>query len=262
MAAASPYLLHLEFAAGHDTAGLPRKLHVRNALLEDRHDLPVRSVAVLLHPPSDSPQLTGTHQRGFPDEEAYLIFRYQLVRVWRLPAEPLLTGSLALLPLAPISAVTEAELPGIINRMERRLHGRRRKLAEQIWSAAYILSGLRYSPALLTTLFRGVESMKESSTYQAILAEGLAEGLAKGRAEGRTEGRAEGAVVEARKLLRRAGDGLFGPPDADMAAAIEQIEELARLEALFDHLSTAKNWSELLGKVVPGPRKRRSRPGT
>src|SRR5207244_3539552 len=29
-----PYLLHLEFVAGHDSAALARKLHVRNALLD------------------------------------------------------------------------------------------------------------------------------------------------------------------------------------------------------------------------------------
>src|SRR6266567_4334453 len=37
-----PYLLHLEFVTGHDVVELPRKLHVRNALLEDRHELRVR----------------------------------------------------------------------------------------------------------------------------------------------------------------------------------------------------------------------------
>ncbi len=114
VAADPPYLLHLEFVAGHDAAALPRKLHLRNGLLEDRHDLRVRSGAVLLRPEADSPQLTGVYERGFPGEEPYLTFRYQVVRVWRLPPEPLLTGGLALLPLAPISAVTEAELPGII----------------------------------------------------------------------------------------------------------------------------------------------------
>ena len=58
-----PYLLHLEFVAGHDAATLPRKLHVRNGLLEDRHDLRVRSGVVLLHPDADSPQLTGRYKR-------------------------------------------------------------------------------------------------------------------------------------------------------------------------------------------------------
>jgi hypothetical protein len=72
VAADPPYLLHLEFVTGHDTAALPRKLHVRNGLLEDRHDLPVRSAAILLHPEADSPQLTGVYERAFPGEEPYL----------------------------------------------------------------------------------------------------------------------------------------------------------------------------------------------
>src|SRR5271165_3282082 len=67
-----PYLLHLEFVAGHDAAVLPRKLLLRNGLLEDRHDLPVRSAAVLLRPEADSPQMIGVYERGFPGEEAYL----------------------------------------------------------------------------------------------------------------------------------------------------------------------------------------------
>src|SRR5206468_1306755 len=112
VAADPPYLLHLEFVAGHDAANLPRKLHVRNGLLEERHDLRVRSVALLLWPEAESPRLTGVYERSFPDEESYLTFRYQVVRVWQLAPGPLLTGGLPLLALAPISAVTEAELPG------------------------------------------------------------------------------------------------------------------------------------------------------
>jgi hypothetical protein len=49
------------------------------------------------------------------------------VRLWQVPPEPLPTGGLPLLALALISAVTEAERPGMI-----------------VW-AAYILLGLRYS---------------------------------------------------------------------------------------------------------------------
>src|SRR5262249_31536837 len=48
--AAPPYLLHLEFQAGHDSAGLPRLLHLRGTLLESRHQLLVRSAVVLLRP--------------------------------------------------------------------------------------------------------------------------------------------------------------------------------------------------------------------
>src|SRR5262245_34525568 len=59
VAAASPYLLHLEFVSGHDAAALPAKLNIRNGLLNERHRLHVRSAVVLLRPESDSPQLTG-----------------------------------------------------------------------------------------------------------------------------------------------------------------------------------------------------------
>src|SRR5262249_3514895 len=62
VAADPPYLLHLEFVAGHDVAALPRKLHVRNSLLEDRHELPVLSGVVLLSPEADSPQLYGVYE--------------------------------------------------------------------------------------------------------------------------------------------------------------------------------------------------------
>jgi predicted transposase YdaD len=252
VAAEPPYLLHLEFVTGHDTAILPGKLHVRNALLGDRHDLPVRSAAVVLRPGADSPQLTGVYARGFPGEEAYLTFRYRVVRVWQLPPEPLLTGGLPLLALAPISAVTEAELPGIIERMGRRLGGRRaRRQAEVVWAAAYILLGLRYSASLATQLFRGVVSMKESSTYQAILEEGREKGL--------QEGEVRGAISEAKRVLRLLGDDAFGEPDARTAAAIERLDDLRRLEDLLKRVRTAGSWQELLGPPETGRRGGRRR---
>jgi predicted transposase YdaD len=247
VAADPPYLLHLEFVVGHDSAELPCKLHVRNGLLEARHGMHVRSGAVLLCPPADSPQLTGVYERRFSDEEPYLTFRYQVVRVWQLAPGPLLTGGLALLPLAPISAVTEAELPGIIEQMGQRLRGRRgRKQAQVIWAAAYILLGLRYSPALSAQLFRGVMTMRESSTYQAILEEG--------RVEGRQEGRTEGAVAEARRLLHLLGADAFGPPDAHATVAIDGINDLTRLEELVKRVRVAGSWQELLGQPAPGRR--------
>jgi hypothetical protein len=69
VAAAVPYLLHLEFVAGHDRATRPPKLHVRDGRLDVRHGLRVRSAAALLGPAADSPQLTGVYQRSFAGEE-------------------------------------------------------------------------------------------------------------------------------------------------------------------------------------------------
>ena len=118
-----------------------------------------------------------------------------------------------------------------------------------VWAAAYILLGLRYTPALAAQLFRGVVSMKESSTYQAILEEG--------RVEGRAEGRAEGAVAEAKKVLRLQGDDAFGPPDTRTAAVLERLDDVTQLEELLKRILTAQNWQELLGQ--PAPRRRNGR---
>jgi predicted transposase YdaD len=238
--AAPPYLLHLDFQAGHDSAELPRKLHLRATLLENRHRLPVWAVAVLLKPEADSPALTERWQLALPGEAAYDTFRYQVVRVWGLPPDKLLKGGPGALPLAPISAVTEAELPGIIKEMRRRLSSRRlQRLAPQVWSATFILMGLRWPRELTEQLLQGVRSMKESVTYQAILE------------EGRDEGRDEGALAEAKKLLRMQGVGCFGPFDAQTAAALDRINDLPRLEELLVRLPHVGSWQELLGRPAP-----------
>lgn len=240
--ASSPYLLHLEFQAGHDSADLPRLLHLRNTLLENRHRLLVRSLAILLRPEADSPALTGERRQGFPGEEPYTVFRYGVLRVWQLPPEQLLAGGVGTLPLAPISAVTEAELPGIMKRMEERLSQRRlRRQAEGVWATTYLLLGLRFSRELARELLRRVRSMEESVTYQAIL----------------EEGEAKGAIDEARKFLLLQGANRFGSPDAATVAALERIKDLHRLEELGVRLLDAAGWRELLGPTARRPAKRR-----
>ena len=95
-----PYLLHLDFQSGHDTATLPRRLRLYNVALNDRHGLPVRSRAVILRPEADSPQLDGLWEQGLPDEEV-MTFHYRVIRVWQIPVADLLQGGLGTLPLAP-----------------------------------------------------------------------------------------------------------------------------------------------------------------
>ncbi len=87
--------------------------------------------------------------------------------------------------------------------------------------------------------------MKESSTYQAIL----------------DEGRTEGAVAEAKKVLRLQGDDAFGAPDAATAAAIERLDDLARLEDLLRRVRTADSWRELI-EPSSGRRRGERRPSS
>ena len=90
--------------------------------------------------------------------------------------------------------------------------------------------------------------MKESSTYQAILE------------EGRTEGQAQGAIAEARKLLRLRGEEVFGPADGRIIAAIERLNDLTQLEALFQRVRGVRSWKELFGKPGTGSHRGRRRP--
>jgi predicted transposase YdaD len=239
VAAASPYLIHLEFHAGHYSSSLPALLNMRSSLLEERHGLLVRTVAVILRPEADSPQLTGEYTRAFPGEAHYRYFKYDVKRVWQYPPERFLKGGLGTLPLAPISAVTEAELPGIIERMKQRLDRRSaRRHSNSLWTATSILMGLRYSKETVNVLLRGVVSMRESVTYQAILE--------------------EGALAELKKILLLQGESShLGRPSAAIRAAVGAINDLGRLEAMSVRLLQAENWQDLLQEPAAPPPPRR-----
>jgi predicted transposase YdaD len=234
-----PYLVHLDFQAGHDSARLPPRLRLYHTVLDYRHDLPVLSVAVLLHPEADSRQLTGRVVRALEGERPHAFLGYKVLRVWRLPVEQLLVGGLGTLPLAPISNARRAELPGVVQRMQRRLRREDRARAADLWAATHVLLGLRYEEEFIRLLLQGVIGMKESVTYQAIVA----------------EGRAEGAVEEAQKALLLAGRTPFGEPDEATSSAIRSIHDLPRLEEMIARLFEARSWPELLGQ--PAPRRRR-----
>lgn len=226
----SPWLLHLEFQSGGDDSLIRRMLQY-NVLLDVRHDLPVQSVAILLHPSANSAAPTDVYVRQLPDGRRSLEFRFQVIRVWELPVESILQGGLATLPLAPLSAVSEAALPAVIRRMDRRLQDEVPSAdAHQLMHAAFVLTGLRLPPQALRQLFAGVRGMKESAGYQMILA------------EGRAEGRAEGA----REILLSLGKARFGAPDKATQATLNGIDDFELLEQLVNRLKQAKSWQELL----------------
>jgi predicted transposase YdaD len=137
-------------------------------------------------------------------------------------------------------------LPAVIARMKRRL-GRQvtPRRAAELWSAAYILMGLRYEQALVQRLLQGVMAMKESVTYQAIIQEGMAEGLTRGRIE------------EARKILLLQGRSRLGEPSPEALAAVNALTDVRKLEELTLRLLQAASWQELLGPDGAGRRGRK-----
>jgi hypothetical protein len=184
---------------------------------------------VLLRPVANLSNLNGVYMEQFEGEPEYLRFSYQVIRLWELPVEPLLRSGLGVLPLAPISAVTKAELPGIIERMKARLRGEREgDRAGRLWTAAKVLMGVRYSPDLINHLLKGITEMEESVTYHTI--------------------KAEGGVEELKKIILLMGRERFGrPADARVRAAVKGVTALDELEALGLRLLKVKSWQDLLG---------------
>jgi hypothetical protein len=182
-----PWISHVELVASREP-DLIFNLPAYNVLLVRKHRLLVRTVVVLLRKSAEWPELTGKFEQVFPGEPFHLEFRYRIVRVWKYPPETFLGGGLGILPLAPLSAAKEADLPEVIRRMGERF--RREATFEEagkLWTAADVLMGLRFPRESVAELLRGVHGMKESDTYQAILEEGRAEGETKGRIEGKIE---------------------------------------------------------------------------
>ena len=232
-----PYLVNVEFQSSHQT-DLLEILWFRQAALYHRHRLPVLTALVLLRPEANSPRLDGTFEITMPDGWLTNRYNYRVVRLWEDDPEPYLTGGVNLVPLAPMTHVPESEeaLRGLVRRMAERINAEPEPRAAKLWMATYLLMGLRYEESFASQLLEGVQNMKESTTYQAILR------------EGRNEGLIEGRVGEAQRLLLRLGEIRFGPPEEATRAAIEAIRDLDRLERMSDRVLdvTIGEWDELL----------------
>jgi predicted transposase YdaD len=234
------YMLHLDFESGHFRSELPSRLRLYNSVFSYRHRRAVLSVVILLRPEADSPQWTGLLKSMLPDETSVSDLRYEVIRVWQLPVEQLLSGGIGMLPLAPVSDVPEGEVRQVIRQIKDRLGGPKQpRRARDILAATYVLLGLRYSEQVAHALFEEVLGMKESTTYQAIVREGRAE--------------------EARRMLLLQGEARFGSPDSAARAAIESMADLAELEELGLRLMNAGSWQELLPTSVQKRRNGRRR---
>jgi hypothetical protein len=193
----------------------------------------VDSVVVLLRPEANLRAINGVYQRRLPGApKPYLRFRYRVLRVWDLPVEEVLRAGISVLPLAPISAVSEDKLPSVIARMEQRLAEETDQArAGKLWTATGILLGMLHEAAFIRQLLSGVHGMKESTFYQAILEEGEQKGRHK----------------EALGILLRRGTRKFKAElAAEQRAILDAITDPSRLEELIDRTDQVETWTELL----------------
>lgn len=227
-----PYLLHLEFQSSDDR-DMALRLARYNLLLRFRHRIAVDTCVVLLRPAAAGGDLTG--QLVLPRVSGGVghDFRYSVLRVWERTAEEFLLAGVGTLPLAPIAAgVTRDSVPGVVRAMESRIAQAAPTPAQvrDLWASTLILMGLRYEAEFTRQMLRGVQQMRESTTYQDIL----------------REGREEGRRQELRAVLIRQGRKRFGEPDAATVATLDSVSDIGRLEFLAERLLDVESWAELL----------------
>jgi hypothetical protein len=217
-------------------------------------------VVILLRPAADDRALTGQYRyEGYPNRSE-LAFSYDVVRLWRRPVGEFLSAGPGALPLAvlaemPGGASVKRALPHVLKEMDGQLtHLSQPIPVGDLWTAAFVLSGLRLPRGEALGLFKGILTMKESTTYQWIIEqgvkegkkEGMKEGMKEGVKEGMKEGMKEGALQEARNMILTFGDGHLGKPSAAVKKSIHEIDDLDRLHRISKRLLKVETWQELL----------------
>ena len=226
-----PFLLHVE-PQGYYDESLDERMLTYAALLRRRHQMPVHSVAVALDRRAWGAANAGEVRWESPLGHSRLKFRYEVVRVWDLSAEGILSAGAGVLPLAAIADVPRDDVPRVVERIAEEFDRQvPRAEAAELWTATYILVGLKYDRAFAEILLRGVRDiMHESDTYLAIVEEGVEKGLAKGK----------------RDTLILQGTKRLGAPDAHALAEINAVADVARLDEMLLRVLDASGWDEVL----------------
>lgn len=169
------------------------------------------------------------------------MFDYQVVRVWEESPEILASG-LGTIPLAALAVPSEEHLPALVERMKVEFARHPTRDEGEIWVSLYLLIGGHFrDKALANRLLKGIQAMRDSVTYQAILEEGMEKGLERGREEGLELGQ----IQLAHKTLLRQGARRFQEPSEEVRQRIEAIANLEQLQTLLDRVIEVPSWEEL-----------------
>jgi predicted transposase YdaD len=228
------YLAHLEFLGYYDTS-MVRRLVLYAALAYHNHGLNVETALVLLRKEADSPALTGRIDYGSGS------LKYRVIRIWEIGQDDLLNLPISLLPIAPVGNIAREELPSLVQQMDTAFAQAEvtSKRESDLWVETYLLLGLKYDQDFARNLLKPVVGkMRESTTYQAILEEGMELGEEKGKIEGKIEG--ELAALEIVGLNR------FGEPSSTVREALGRITSPQRLEELLKRAFQVESWDDLL----------------
>ncbi|MBY0230360.1 MAG: hypothetical protein K2W96_13835 [Gemmataceae bacterium] len=226
-------VVHIDFQAGANRKK-GRAVLVYNALLHENYEVPVHSVLVLLRPSADHSEVTGEVAYAARPGRSRMEFGYEIVRLWQVPAEEFLRGPLGTLPLAvlgglPAGTDRQAGLTEVVRSVLERLAAE----APPGW-----LERLQVSMAELLAL---VVKRKEVRNIFGGAGVMLTPGTPV------YEGLVDIGVERQTKLhILKLGKRKLGEADEAIRTKLEAIDDIERLERIFDRAADAPSWDDLL----------------
>jgi len=237
-------LLHLEFQVTPKPQLPFRMLDYRVRGYRRYPQKTMRQVVIYLRS-SPSPLV---YQDQFELEN--LSYRFEVIRLWEQPTEPFLATP-GLLPFAVLSR-TEDPVATLqqVSRVLKNLPSPP-SIEQNLTAATTILAGLLLDNDRIHSILRR-DTMRESSVYQAILAEGREEGREEGLTQGLTQGLAQGRTEEALNLVLRMLRRWLRSVEPDRSISRELLTRLEglsvfQLEDLGEALLELKGMDDLLG---------------
>jgi predicted transposase/invertase (TIGR01784 family) len=207
-------ILHVEFQTVPDREMGFRMLDYRVRAHRKFPGKQMRQIVIYLTPTtSDLVTLTTFELESTRHE-------FEVIRLWEQPASIFLE-SVGLYPFASLAQTDQPEL--VLREVAAKIEEiPEPKLQSDISAMSYILAGLVLDWDRVGRIIRR-DIMRESVTYQAILA------------EGEVKGNTQGRVEEARMLVIRQLTRKFGNISSELLAQIEALP-LARVESLGEDL--------------------------
>ncbi len=203
-----------------------------NALLFDHYHVPVHTIVVLLRPEAAHANLNGVIRYAPRPDRGKMDFGYEVLSLWKRPAQELLAADLGVTPLAMLGQLPEGPsleegLAAVAQRVvERLIQEAPPDRARKLLTDALLLTGLRVRRDIAARIFRGVRLMEESDTYLMILDQGQ-----------------ERATREA---ILAFGEERFGAPEEVLRAQLANVTDLERLKRMVRRAAKATCWQEIL----------------
>jgi predicted transposase/invertase (TIGR01784 family) len=223
-------ILHVEFQTVPDREMGFRMLDYRVRGHRKFPDKQMRQVVIYLTPTTSDLVSLTTFELEFTRHE------FEVIRLWEQPASIFLE-SVGLYPFATLAQTDEPEL--VLREVAAKIEEiPERKLQADISAMSYILAGLVLDRDRVGRIIRR-DIMRESVTYQEILAEG--------EVKGKTQGRVEGRVEEARALIIRLLTRKLGSIEPNLltkieALPLEQVESLGEDLLDFTSIDNLDRW--------------------